>query len=97
MDHATCNVIYVDRRARAERMAQRTGMSPSIAPGSIGSSYVDVDGEHPEVAQNLTALLSVFNQGSRLHLSQPATPPLISSTGFAGTGADQERRDGSCA
>lgn len=70
MDHAMCNVIYVDRRARGDRLVQREEPSPSNGAGSIGSSYIEITGEHREVAANIQALLSNYNQGMR----QPLFP-----------------------
>ena len=70
MEQASCNVIYVDRRAKGDRMVQRED-SPRNGSESIGSSYVDVSGEHREVMSNIQALLSNFKQG-KLHSGRPA-------------------------
>jgi hypothetical protein len=70
MEQASCNVIYVDRRAKGDRMVQRED-SPRNGSESIGSSYVDVSGEHREVTSNLQALLSNFKQGKRFSRCQP--------------------------
>ena len=61
-DHWTCNVIYVDRRVRQERLVQRTDLASSNTAASLGSSYVHVASEHADIAANITALLSAFHQ-----------------------------------
>ncbi|KAL7269972.1 3',5'-cyclic-nucleotide phosphodiesterase [Rhizina undulata] len=63
MDSAVYNVVYVDRRAREDRIQHREDALPS--PISSGSESCDgtesTTSEHEEVVQNLQALLSVFS------------------------------------
>ncbi|KAH0612869.1 uncharacterized protein H6S33_009249 [Morchella sextelata] len=73
------NVVYVDRRARQDRIQPREDSLPS--PISSGpESYDGSDGiqdEHEEVIQNLQCLLSVFNSVS-ICVSGPSCISLLS-------------------
>lgn len=62
---AEYNVVYVDRRARHDRVQHREDFLPSPISSGPGS-YDGSDGvqeEHEEVAQNLQCLLSIFSSG----------------------------------
>ncbi len=67
MDHARCNVIYVDARARDARLVRKEDSTPAstVATSSSSSSYFDV-GESGEVLTNVQIILSTFNQGQFL-------------------------------
>ena len=62
MEHASCNVIYVDKRAKGDRTVQREEC-PRNGSESVDSSYMEVSGEPREVTSNIQALLSTFKQG----------------------------------
>ncbi|KAI9724902.1 MAG: hypothetical protein M1812_000178 [Candelaria pacifica] len=63
MDHARCNVIYVDGRAREARLVRKEENTPAstVATSSSSSSYFDI-GESGEILTNVQVILSTFNQ-----------------------------------
>ncbi len=64
MDYAACHVIYVDRKARGDRVVKKDA-TPSAAASthSSAASYFDTVEEVEEVQANMRAILAVFNQG----------------------------------
>jgi 3',5'-cyclic-nucleotide phosphodiesterase len=75
MDYAACNVVYVDRTARDDRLAKRE----DAIPGSAVENHVDHDeglarvNSHPTALEsNLRTLLETFSEG-RFSPSQAIT------------------------
>ena len=54
MDHATCNVLYVDRNVREDR----------YLTASKGDSAAGAEWETELIAENVKLLLHVFGEGS---------------------------------
>lgn len=73
--HASCNVIYLDRRAHDSEHVRRETLSDSLvartSTGSTGQSYFGLGKAPPsEVHANVEAILSMFNEGAPI----PFTP-----------------------
>jgi len=58
MDPNTFRVVYIDHRAKCDRVERRGGI---LLNGMNGKH--DTDGEHRGVQQNIQALLSTFSSG----------------------------------
>jgi len=72
MEHAACNVVYVDRAAKEDKLVKRDDLA---LPTSTGSFQNHVDGDLPvqspsAVDKNLQTLLLTFSEG------QFDSPPL---------------------
>jgi hypothetical protein len=78
MDHASYNVIYVDRRAK-DHSAKR----PSLVPADQLANGTPEN--HPDVQSAVDALLSVFNQG--VCCSSCSRSPLINSVQVCASGS----------
>ncbi|KAI9798337.1 MAG: hypothetical protein M1825_005386 [Sarcosagium campestre] len=62
MDHASCNVIYVDRRARCNRMVRRCQGGDPATENGTHLSHLDPLEVHADVTTNIGVLLSTFHQ-----------------------------------
>ncbi|KAI9798090.1 MAG: 3',5'-cyclic-nucleotide phosphodiesterase [Piccolia ochrophora] len=62
MDHAACNVIYVDKRAHRDRTIHRDVVAPRSTTSSTESSPLEVFGEDEEVSINVHNLLATFER-----------------------------------
>jgi hypothetical protein len=66
MDYAACNVVYVDRTARGDKLVKRDdAMSPAsteIAPNHA-VEYAPVQPRPSSVEENLRTLLDTFSEG----------------------------------
>ena len=69
MDHATCHIVYVDKRASGDRYEKRPG--PNVTgPLNLSSGFSSMfDWENKEVQMNLRSILSVFQGGTYLTIS----------------------------
>ena len=67
MDHAACNVIYIDRRANDEHVRRETLSKSLVArtnSGNVGQSYFAMGKTSPrEVHDNVEAILSISTEG----------------------------------
>lgn len=64
MDHATCHVVYVDKRAYMDRYEERSGPRASLPPTILPESMGGFGLEPEEVQLNLRNLLTVFPGGT---------------------------------
>ena len=67
MDHASCNVVYIDRRASGDRVVTKgDGNWPPLSPVSspIANAVEDVGPRKSEVVLNVDTLLLSFNEGT---------------------------------
>ena len=62
MDHATCHVVYVDKRAYTDRYEERS--RPKAAPNTVLESAGSFGLESDDVQVNLRNLLTVFSGGT---------------------------------
>jgi hypothetical protein len=81
MDPAACNVIYLDQRAKGDRQVRRDSILPPV-PTICNqqddlSSYLERGTEHPDVSNNIQALLSAFNHGKHNRPSPNYTYTLV--------------------
>jgi hypothetical protein len=77
MEHGTCNVIYIDRRANDEHVRRETLSKSLVARttnGSVGYNYFSLGKTPPaEVHANVEAILSMFSEG-KLRTPHAANP-----------------------
>lgn len=83
MDHAACNVVYLDRRASEERV-RRESLSSWLAakrnPEKSAPGYFNyAEPSARDVYANVDAILSVFNEGESEPRNQPSPFPLPQS------------------
>lgn len=74
--HASCNVVYLDRRAHDSEHVRRETLSSSLiartSAGSTGQSYFGLGRTPPaEVHANVEAILSMFNEGGPTRCTYP--------------------------
>lgn len=75
MDYAACNVIYVDRNARACRLIKRGDATMALLKSSTASGIAISELRDPpegDVYGNLEVLLENFGAGESLDLSSLA-------------------------
>src|SRR5438045_3329779 len=83
MDHASCNVVYIDSRASDDRVVTKGGGNWPPSPTSsspLTNTAADTEPRNSEVVFNVNTLLGSFNEGmcsSELLLSPSHRLPLI--------------------
>lgn len=63
MEYAACNVVYVDRTSKEDRLAKRRGSVPSLSQDALSIR----EGEHTSAARNVETLLDTFREGKTCH------------------------------
>ena len=68
MEYAACHVIYLDKRAKADRLERPSHGPPTHEMGSqLGRIHSILASEPEEVRENIKTLVSVFNIGKTIH------------------------------
>ena len=67
MDYAACNIVYVDRTARGDKLVKRddatSPASTKIAPNH-GEEYAPVQRSSSPLEESLRTLLGTFTEGT---------------------------------
>ena len=83
MDYAACNVVYVDRTAREDRLVKRddaTSAREDKGPGTADDYYYALVSNGPSpLDENLQVLLETFSEG-RSHDQSPSAILTFSSS-----------------
>ena len=70
MDYAACNVVYVDRTAREDKLVKRddaTSPGSTETPPNHAEEYVPAHRNPSPVDDNLRTLLGTFSEGMIIH------------------------------
>lgn len=82
MDYAACNVVYVDRTSREDRLVKRddaTTTATSIRIPDSTEDHASDTGDPDAVDSNLQTLLGTFSEGSLQTLTFLTRPPANTS------------------
>jgi hypothetical protein len=74
LDHAACNIIYLDKRAREEVVRRDSLLAKNQSATDDQGEYFKVDGFAPpqEVQSNIESILTTFNEGKRIRCFTPS-------------------------